>query len=710
MFALNRGLGLVFSFVLSVPLFSATVELARAPQCNGELHFTIAGRDSEAQIIVAAAASSFESAAGTLTLAEPATCWTMPMIVGGGAERLSVPVLKARLVRGSIAPSNDALPKAINVAFRPPQSAVGTLVTDVASVDRDRKFVLRLPAEPLDLRIGADHFAPEYLWRFDGDTIAPLKLIPGASISGWVTTPEKKNLSEVTVRLVPASASSLTPPDESQRLQTRRVNPNRDGFFQIAGIASGTWSLEAEAKDLSPSRPLEIELREGSEEALREPLQLRPNGSLSITISPIVNVDGDPWQVELQRRIPLSSYTKLIATEAASVAGHWMKEPLESGEYIVRIRNKNGDTVKQQEIEVTSDAVHVDVRIEAVAIRGEVRMGDKPIAVSLQWQTMKGERTSFDSNEEGIFSGVLPKPGTWYVDVRNGTSAYLSRKEIEVDPSDDGKVDGITIDIPSGTLRGKVVDRGGRPVKAIAIMQLGMAMVRDAIASEDGTFEFVGLEEGAYVVRAESEGYMSNAVPVAISESTVAEVTVVVDPVRRVQGWLTTPESTPLAGAQIWYWNADLPLAPAQSGPAGQFTLKVSAQSSSIELAVVTPSRPAKLIAVPLPPKGERLHVTVGSDRSTVRLKIAGMPPYPYVFSRGAKTSLPSLLRMPGGGMSPEWLDVDTGNILLALEPATYDFCESPQRVRCVTVQAVAGSAPTADLNQLWSGNDKTTN
>jgi hypothetical protein len=576
-------------------------------------------------------------------------------------------------------------------------------VTNVASLDRERRFVVRLPAEPLDLRIGADHFAPQYLWRFDSDTIAPLKLIPGASISGWVMTPGKTDLSEVTVRLVPATASMHSPADESEKLQTRRINANREGFFQIAGIATGTWSLIAEAKGLSPSQPLEIELREGVEEALRAPIQLRTNGSLSVSITPMVNFDGGPWQVDLQRRIPLSSFTKRIATEAASVAGQWAKEPLESGQYVVQIQDGRGGTVKREEVELSGDAAHVDVHIDAVGVRGKIRMGEKPVAATLVWRTMRGERTTFNSDEEGIFKGVLAKSGTWYVDVRRGTTEYLSRRRIEVEASDDGYPEAITIDIPSGAVQGKIVDRSGHPVKTTAFLHRELTIVRDALASEDGTFDFVGLEDGSYVVRAEGEGYMSNAVPVSISESSIAEVTVVVDRTRRVEGWLTAPDDTPLAGAQLWYWSADLPRTPAQSGPSGQFTLEVPAGSSSIELAVVTPSRPAKLIALPLPPKGERLHVTVAAALSVVRLKLGSTPPYPYVFSRGAATTLLLLLRMPAGGMAPEWLDFDTGETVVALEPATYEFCDSPRRAKCVVVHAEAGTSPNVDLTHLWS-------
>jgi hypothetical protein len=169
-----------------------------------------------------------------------------------------------------------------------------------------------------------------------------------------------------------------------------------------------------------------------------------------------------------------------------------------------------------------------------------------------------------------------------------------------------------------------------------------------------------------------------------------------------VNGWLTTPDGVPLAGAQIWYWSPEAPLAPAQSDPSGTFSLALPAGASSVQLAVVTPSRPSKLIAMPLPANHERLHVTVGREQGRVVLRTGDMPPYPYVFSRGAAASLLLLLRRPSPGMPAEWRDPVTGELMISLEPGVYELCDSPQRNRCVAANVHAGSSVVADLTGLW--------
>lgn len=689
--------GLIRSLVavgLTIPLFATTVEVVRARDCAGALRFSI----GEQTIDVDAGVTTFESPSGLLTLVDPPSCWSAPIIVG--EQRTQVRVHKARVVHGSIAKLDRDLPSAIRIAFRPPGISDGTLISEEARID-DRNFAVRLPAEPLDLRIEAAQFAPVYLWQFDADTIA-LKLVAGASVSGWVTTPRKTDLASVTVRLVPATATWESPESEARKLQTRSVRANEQGFFQIAGVEEGTWNVVAEAAQLSSTKPFEIELREGKEVALRSPLELRSKGSLSVSITPSANFDGSPWKVELQRRVPLSRYTRVITTETASLAGQWTKEGLENGTYVVNVIGARGETMKREEVELATDAAHVNVHIDAVAIRGTVTLGDDPFPVTLKWITLRGESLAMQTNDEGFFEGVLPKEGTWYVEARSGKTEYLSRKRVDVEARDDGESTVVDIAIPAGRVRGKVVDRDGRPAKGIAFLE-GPLTMRDAEVADDGTFEFGGLGEGVHTLRAENETSMSPSVSVSVSESSVAEVTLVVDARRRVEGWLTTSAGAPLAGAQIWYWTPQSPRAPEQSGPSGQFTLVLPASTTTVHLAIVTPSRPAKLITLPLPPKGERLHVSVSSERAILRLLIGSTPPYPFVFSRdGAATTLLSLLRMPPGGSWPEWLD-ESGAISAVLEPGIYDFCDSMQRNRCVVAQANAGMTTNVDLTQLWS-------
>ena len=693
--------GLILCLAAS-SISATTVQLSREPECRVPLRFEVTAENTTRTIEVAAAALSFDSPAGVLVLAEPRSCWSAPAVAG--KETLKLRIRKARQVRGSIAPSPDPLPSSIRVAFRPAESAEGALVTDVTAVGKDRSFALRLPMDRLDLRIEAAGFAPVYLWRFERDIIPPLKLIAGASVSGWVTAPSKTDLGNITVRLIPATATWQTAESaEEQKLQSRSVRANAEGFFQIAGIEAGTWTLVAESPLLSSTKPLELELREGSEEALRRPLELRTKGSLSVSITPPANFAGSAWTVKLDQRVPLSRYTRTMATDPASLAGQWSKEGLEAGSYVVNIVGPHGETMKSESVELTGPAAHVDLHIDAVAVRGKVTLGEEPVQVAMKWSTMHGESIGVETDVEGAFETVLPQAGRWYVEARSGKTEYLTRKEIEVEARDDGP-SVVDIEIPAGAIRGRVVDRNGHPAADVAVQMEGPDTLRGIRVAEDGTFEFVGLAEAQYSVRAESETWMSNTARVDVSESSVAEVTLVVETTRRVTGWLTTPSGAPLAGAEIWYWTAQSPRAPAQSGPSGQFLCTLPASAAAVHLAIVTPSRPAKLVTMPVPPKGERLHVTVSQDRSTVRLKIKRTPPWPYVFSRdGAATPLLSLLRMPVGGMAPEWVDPQSG-IVLAIEPGIYDFCDSLQRNHCVVAQANAGATSMVDLTELWSG------
>jgi hypothetical protein len=125
-------------------------------------------------------------------------------------------------------------------------------------VDANRNWTCsRVPAAEFDLTILTRGFAPEYRWAVlvppGGNLdLGPLALRQGASIAGWVQISPGSALDpNCIVRLSPAEVTDNSP------VLTAKVQGQ--GFFQLTGVAPGTYVLEADQSGYrSPKVPVTV--------------------------------------------------------------------------------------------------------------------------------------------------------------------------------------------------------------------------------------------------------------------------------------------------------------------------------------------------------------------------------------------------------------------------------------------------------------------
>jgi hypothetical protein len=127
-------------------------------------------------------------------------------------------------------------------------------------VDANRNWTCsRVPATEFDLTILTRGFAPEYRWAVlvppGGNLdLGPLALRQGASVAGWVQISPGSALDpNCIVRLSPAEVTDNSP------VLTAKVQGQ--GFFQLTGVAPGTYVLEAAQSGYrSPKVPITVVL------------------------------------------------------------------------------------------------------------------------------------------------------------------------------------------------------------------------------------------------------------------------------------------------------------------------------------------------------------------------------------------------------------------------------------------------------------------
>ncbi|HEX7151436.1 MAG TPA: carboxypeptidase-like regulatory domain-containing protein [Thermoanaerobaculia bacterium] len=137
----------------------------------------------------------------------------------------------------------------------------------VCPVDRDRRWRCDLPAAPaLDLAFRAAAFVPLYRWDV---AVAPgsvrkagaLRLRRGSSVSGWAQVEEKGKLANAKASLVRVVAEGADPLlRERMRRPVVTAAVAMNGFFQLAGLEPGTYSVVVEQPGFAPATLTPVEV------------------------------------------------------------------------------------------------------------------------------------------------------------------------------------------------------------------------------------------------------------------------------------------------------------------------------------------------------------------------------------------------------------------------------------------------------------------
>lgn len=622
--------------------------------------------------------------------------WAWPRPVDRDAATIEIPLFRAATVKGTLRVAGAKPPAEIEARVEAPSLPPAPVTCAVF----EGSWACTVPAAAIDLRLSADGFAPHYAFGIQPPPGRPLDLgvvtlVRGASIHGWIEADDPTRV-EVALNIVPrprGAAPSLT------------TRPNARGFFQFAGVHHGTYAVVATRSGWSEARSAPVRVAEAREYAVPSALRLEPLARLDVAVTPPLTRSGTAWVVELARVGFDPSLLSPVAEGAAALSGLWTHEGVAAGRYVVAVRDPRGSLRVTRTIDVAGPTLAA-IDVGEVRVRGRVTAGGEPVAATVEL-TSNGARVKLESDVEGAFSGALPHEGRWSASVRpEGSSAQIRVIPVEIERSDAGEAE-MDIELPGGRLRGAVVAADGQPIAgAVVIAHRGALQDVEgtAITGEDGTFALLGLAAGRVSVAARSRAGSSDVVPHEIRESGTDALELVLRPRRLVDGRVVDRGGAPLAGAIVRYFAEGLlGKQEAVTGPSGAFSLDLPASATRVDLALLVPGLPIRLVPALIDDDLRPIEVVVGGPGGSLRVEVQLLPPWPFIGRDGMLLSLRFLLFPQGLG--PAFGDPEA--FTFALEAGPYTLCPDPVLSdRCMSVHVGPGQLAAADLRSLWTADE----
>lgn len=379
-----------------------------------------------------------------------------------------------------------------------------------------------------------------------------------------------------------------------------------DGQFVFDHTAAGPARLVASAADAADSAPLDTTVVAGGTNAVE--LALRAGGTIrglvlardgrpesgrtllgwcadnagrSLRTSTdeqgrfaFEHVTAGSWQLNLQARVSADGTEETVTHESQSRS----------------VQIADGQTVELQFGGVDKDAIQVRGRV--------TRAGKMLAAVNVHAWSLRPSNGSNEprsasarTNDAGVYELALPSSGSWSFYFTDAEGATLTRRA-DV-PA--GAAFTLDIELPSGVLRGRLVDREGRGVARQSVsVQLPAETPRDnddvsgahARSGDDGSFSFQSLAPGHYEVVVGSRwGQGSEAryggarrADVIVPEKGEAQALVIVlEKAGRIVGTVLGLDGRALADARVAIEPVDprgtLTGADAESDERGRFTV-----------------------------------------------------------------------------------------------------------------------------------------
>ena len=618
-------------------------------------------------------------------------CWIAPLDLALGATRVEARAWPAATLRGTLGvPPGEALPESLSIRI----SMRGTDVTSDCTLE-GAAWRCAVPSTLIDVRIVADRsaFAPHYLRGLHATGEVDLGAIPlrgGASLVGSVEA--------VAGASVELRAEGFETVDSKRTDDAIRVRPSRDGFFQFTGVAPGTYEVRATAPGRSAARVRSIVIGEAREYIVEPLLRLDPVAPLRVKITPPADALQRPWTVLLETND--GTVTAPAAESPADVTGWWESTPVASGLYSLTIRDAGGARLHSQRLEISSATGIIDVRLLLIPIRGSVTAGVKPFPSKLGFHQTGGKSVEIETDSDGRFTGLLPGAGEWQVRIQSPDRRfYVVKREVDVALRDDENVAVVDLALPGGRVRGTVVDRRGDPVAADVVIYRGSRPEADAATDAEGKFEMVGIEPGTVSLRAVTRGAESGLVPYDASENGSASARLVVGELQTVEGWLTTPDGHPIAGALLRYVAPSFPgFRETSTGPSGEFSFRVPAETTVLTIASLVPGTPIRLQTVDAN-DGRKVQLVAGGG--SAQLFLRGTPgPMPLLLApRAIPFPFRGLIFPPdGSGNLPRGLQRD--GVVVDLEPGSYQVCNQEMST-CLPADLAPRGKTTIDAEAL---------
>jgi hypothetical protein len=412
--------------------------------------------------------------------------------------------------------------------------------------------------------VRAKGFVTRYFWdlapRVGAELdLGPVELEAGASMVGEVDLrSDGVRHQMVRLRLAPViGPASDAATANAMRKDSQEVRITEHGFFQVTGLRPGFYVLEVRHPSFARSELGPIEVLPGAETRLRDAVRLLPPVDLTLGIEPVSSPSGRPWQVRVFRERAASAGSAPVF--AGSAAGGILELPGQSpGLFRIVLEDEEGNRYASVSAEIEpDDGGFVAVSVPIVRVRGELRLGSKPLAGTLRFGGAHGAvRTSMTADAEGSFSGALSGGGEWRVDVESTDPPLRTSRRVEVVAGAHGTAE-LRIELQDTELVGRVVSPDGQPIQdaRVKVDTWSEAVSSRARSDAAGEFRFRALPPGAAMIAATAaiEGLRAASPMISVTlreDVTAGPIELVVRPMHSFEGRVTST-SGPVRGARL---------------------------------------------------------------------------------------------------------------------------------------------------------------
>lgn len=543
----------------------------------------------------------------------------IPPVPGASPEKVQAILRPAGLLTGKfVVDEKERLPDWLEARFEPtrsgkPDQRNPPAGSAICAVGKEGDWRCRLPAGSLDIALYPRGFIPHYLWNTavvasETGSAGTRKVVRGASVAGWISQEDGTPAEKCRVRLEPAVAPGRPndPTLEFLRAVAAEAPCQKNGFFQFAAVAPGTYSIVAQERD-AQAHMAPVEVWEGSESRISVPITLRRPVDFEVTLSPPVDWLGRPWRFEARRAVEYrSGWEEPGFRVEAGLDGRVTISRQTPGRFWLSVYDALGNAVYSDlHVELTDPAEPYPIELNLLWVEGQVKLGDEPVGGRLTFNGQAGAASvSMIADEEGRFSGPLPQPGTWRVNVESSVPRLRTHAQVEIRPKADRQ--SITIELPDTRVYGRVVDPAGAPAPGAAVLFSSMIGTLQTEADQKGEFEIRAFPRGALEIsasRATGQGNreVSDSYRFEASEDAPHGPVVLTLRSNQTLRGKVVAATGPVIGATILAWSVgggDGVASTVRSRLDGSFEVKVPAGTSLARIVVSPPGGALKAYEV----------------------------------------------------------------------------------------------------------------
>ncbi len=611
----------------------------------------------------------------------------------GTTTAVAVPIWPAGMISGRfvLADRRGAMPTTLALDLSPARDegslhkALGQ--ASACPIRDDGQWRCRIPAGRFDVVVRPAGFVPLYRWDLDivraNDVkLGTMTLEKGASVQGYIETTTGLVLPARTrVRAEPLAAPGGPTPGERLSKAASEARVDHNGFFQLTGVRRGTVRLVVESEGYATSSVFPLEILEGAETALREPIVLDLPLTVDLRVNPPTAPDGGPWVVRATRSSDYSaSYNHEAAFEGpVDDVGRILALDQAPGRYLIEIMDQRGQswaTLFDHPVEGVGDVL-VAVAIDLVVLSGIVTLGEEPVAGKVFFGGRYGEQSvMLVADEDGTFEGVIPRDGIWLVEVKSADGALDAKTHVELSANRDGVAE-VEIALPDTHVFGVVVDSEGRPVQhaQVSIISREGGDTRDT--DHEGRYSFRS-HVGRIGLSAKHVEQVAEPALLDLADGVeLGPITLRLGEMRAITGSVVGANG-PVAGAYVSATTV-LPSrasgGEARTGLDGAFEFSVPHSASALEILVAAPGH--ALEAFVMDARGASLDIVVSPSGGSVILRTETDPTLyglALLFQNNVHIMSQTLYMWAlgnGGSISSDGALIEAHN----LAPGSYRYC-----------------------------------